>query len=213
MNSNDFSFLKVENIFVAFLYSDSKEHLIYLENGNPFDKIYDLITGCEIAFSDIDRYSVRKYYHNQINYDNIKYRYFTDFESIARCVRENVDIKLPIFKTRNNFVKNYIHDRNQLIDLKNYRFMTKKYKRFVEHVGHLNYYKELTYSIGLYLKISEEYYYDMFSQELLRNEKDTLAGFDYYYLIKENCDIRQYFCGNVVRKNELINETYKLIKK
>ena len=91
--------------------------------------------------------------------------------------------------------------------------MVKKYKMFVERIGRLNHYKELTYSMGLYLKISEKYYYDMFSQELLRNEKDTLAGYDYYYLIKENCDIRQYFCGNVVRKSELINEAYKLIKK
>ena len=207
MNFN--TFIKSDKIFVVFLYSDYEEHLIYLND----DKFYDIINEREINANDIDRNSVRKYCFNKINYDNLENCNLIDFESVVRYVRENVDIKLPVFKTRNNFVKNYIHDRNQLIDLKNYRFMVKKYKMFVEHIGCLNHYKEVTYPMGLYLKISEKYYYDMFSQELLRNEKDTLAGYDYYYLIKENCDIRQYFCGNVVRKSELINEAYKLIKK
>lgn len=217
MNLNDFSFLKAENIFVAFLYSDSKEHLIYLKDSNPFDKVYDLKTGCEVAFSDIDRHSVRKYYHNQINYDNVECLDSYILSEIVDSIGNNIDIKHPICKIRNNFVKNYLCDRSQLIDLKNYCLMIKKYKKFVGRTGTLNHYKEITYhQPRIYLKLdtaSHKYCFDLFSNEVLCNEKNEYIRYNYYYLSDYNYDIEEYFGGNFVRKSDLINEAYKLIKK
>ena len=197
--------MNIDKIFTAFLYDDinSNEHLIYKKG----DKFIDLLSNEEISYNMIDRNSIINYSNNNIvNYKDWKIREF------QRKVKENIDICNPLFSTRANVIKQYLHDRNKLIDIKKYSLMLLKhdiYDRYDSKSDTLYYYVK-TDKMATYFKLDDDCYYDIFTGEIFKEKK--YHGYTTEPFL-ESFDIKldNLLKGNKVLKKDLINYAYRVM--
>ena len=195
--------MNLDNVFLVFLYSDSNEHLIYKKG----DKFIDLINDKEIDYLDIDRNSIRKYTNNKVIYDD------WNIKRIKERVKENIDVSVPLFPSKNNIIKQYENYKNQLIDISDYSIMILKhhiYDWYDSKRDILHYYVQ-TDKVGTYLNLNNNHYYDIFTGEVLGEE-----GYHGYkiepFLERYNQRIEDLFNGNKVLKKDLFKCAYKIMK-
>ena len=191
--------MKLENVFLAFLYSDKSEHLIYKKG----DKFIDLINNNEINYLDIDLNSIRKYRNNKILYDD------WNMKDIKRRVEENIDIDFPILPNRRSIIKKYQKYRNQLIDTNKYSIML-LYHDIYDYYdnGKLHYLKQVD-SIATYLKLFDNQYYDIFTGAVYKAQ--NYHGYKLEPYLQSYDKKMEDLIGNKVLRKDLYNYAYRIM--